>query len=51
MSEEDYPQAAYIPRDTHMSKKLYFRVNIAKFVVELMGTAMMGIFYLLLAHS
>ena len=33
---------------THMTKKQYFCVNIAKFLIEIFGTAMLGIFYMMM---
>jgi len=37
-----------LPSYQLMSKKQYFRVNFAKFVIELYGTFMLTIFYLMM---
>lgn len=49
--EVNYPQAAYIPRRIGMSRKQYFCVNLSKFITEIIGTASVTIFYLILGDQ
>ena len=43
-----YTEAAYIPKHIDMSRKQYFSMNISKFIIEIIGTASLGIFYIIL---
>ena len=41
-------EAAYIPKQIDMSRQQYFAMNISKFIMEVIGTASLGIFYIML---
>ena len=38
-------------KSTNLSAKQYFLVNISKFIVELIGTAVFGMFFLLMGSQ
>ena len=48
---EQEPDKEDIPKHLTMSKKQYFRVNLSKFMVELIGTFIIGLLYQLLGDK